>query len=56
MTQPAGSSARCSTATTLAITSDILLEPVAGDAPEKFDQLVTFDDVHDLDPGHEASA
>jgi flavin reductase (DIM6/NTAB) family NADH-FMN oxidoreductase RutF len=31
-----------------------LLEPVAGDAPEKFDQLVTFSDVHDLEPGHEA--
>jgi flavin reductase (DIM6/NTAB) family NADH-FMN oxidoreductase RutF len=31
-----------------------LLEPVAGDAPEKFEPLVTFADVHDLDPGHEA--
>jgi flavin reductase (DIM6/NTAB) family NADH-FMN oxidoreductase RutF len=31
-----------------------LLEPVAGDAPDKFDQLVTFADVSDLDPGHEA--
>jgi flavin reductase (DIM6/NTAB) family NADH-FMN oxidoreductase RutF len=31
-----------------------LLEPVAGEAPEKFDQLVTFADVHDLEPGHEA--
>jgi flavin reductase (DIM6/NTAB) family NADH-FMN oxidoreductase RutF len=31
-----------------------LLEPVAGDAPEKFDQLVTFADVRDLEPGHEA--
>ncbi len=31
-----------------------LLEPVAGDAPETFDQLVTFADVHDLDPGHGA--
>ena len=31
-----------------------LLEPVAGDAPEKFEQLVTFADVHDLEPGHEA--
>jgi flavin reductase (DIM6/NTAB) family NADH-FMN oxidoreductase RutF len=31
-----------------------LLEPVAGDAPEKFEQLVTFADVQDLDPGHEA--
>jgi hypothetical protein len=31
-----------------------LLQPVEGDAPEKFAQLVTFADVHDLDPGHEA--
>lgn len=31
-----------------------LLQPVAGDAPDKFDQLVTFADVHDLEPGHEA--
>lgn len=31
-----------------------LLEPVAGDAPDKFDQLVTFADVQDLEPGHEA--
>jgi flavin reductase (DIM6/NTAB) family NADH-FMN oxidoreductase RutF len=31
-----------------------LLEPVAGDAPEKFEQLVTFSDVRDLEPGHEA--
>ena len=31
-----------------------LLEPVAGSAPEKFEQLVTFSDVRDLDPGHEA--
>jgi flavin reductase (DIM6/NTAB) family NADH-FMN oxidoreductase RutF len=31
-----------------------LLEPIAGDAPEKFDQLVTFADVRDLEPGHEA--
>jgi flavin reductase (DIM6/NTAB) family NADH-FMN oxidoreductase RutF len=31
-----------------------LLEPVAGDAPERFEQLVTFADVRDLDPGHEA--
>jgi flavin reductase (DIM6/NTAB) family NADH-FMN oxidoreductase RutF len=31
-----------------------LLEPVAGDAPEKFAQLVTFADVQDLEPGHEA--
>jgi flavin reductase (DIM6/NTAB) family NADH-FMN oxidoreductase RutF len=30
-----------------------LLEPVAGSAPDKFEQLVTFADVHDLDPGHE---
>ncbi|MDT5211237.1 MAG: hypothetical protein QOF67_3652 [Mycobacterium sp.] len=31
-----------------------VLEPVAGDAPDKFEQLVTFSDVRDLDPGHEA--
>jgi flavin reductase (DIM6/NTAB) family NADH-FMN oxidoreductase RutF len=31
-----------------------LLEPVAGDAPDKFEQLVTFSDVRDLEPGHEA--
>ena len=31
-----------------------LLEPVDGDAPDKFDQLVTFADVRDLEPGHEA--
>jgi flavin reductase (DIM6/NTAB) family NADH-FMN oxidoreductase RutF len=32
----------------------VLLEPIAGSAPEKFEQLVTFSDVRDLDPGHEA--
>ena len=31
-----------------------LLEPVAGSAPDKFEPLVTFSDVRDLDPGHEA--
>ncbi len=31
-----------------------VLQPVAGSAPDKFEQLVTFSDVHDLDPGHEA--
>jgi flavin reductase (DIM6/NTAB) family NADH-FMN oxidoreductase RutF len=31
-----------------------LLEPVAGSAPDGFEQLVTFSDVRDLDPGHEA--
>jgi hypothetical protein len=31
-----------------------LLESVAGDAPEKFEQPVTFADVRDLEPGHEA--
>jgi hypothetical protein len=31
-----------------------LLEPVAGSAPDEFEQLVTFSDVRDLDPGHEA--
>lgn len=31
-----------------------ILEPVAGDAPESFADLVTFADVADLEPGHEA--
>jgi flavin reductase (DIM6/NTAB) family NADH-FMN oxidoreductase RutF len=31
-----------------------LLEPVAGSAPDKFGQLVTYFDVRDLEPGHEA--
>jgi flavin reductase (DIM6/NTAB) family NADH-FMN oxidoreductase RutF len=31
-----------------------VLEPVAGSAPDKFEQLVTFADVRDLEPGHEA--
>lgn len=31
-----------------------LLEPVAGHAPERFEQLVTFSDVRDLEPGHDA--
>ena len=31
-----------------------VLEPVAGNAPDRFEQLVTFSDVRDLDPGHEA--
>ncbi|HZA09992.1 flavin reductase family protein [Mycobacterium sp.] len=31
-----------------------LLEPVDGSAPQRFDRLVTFSDVRDLDPGHEA--
>jgi flavin reductase (DIM6/NTAB) family NADH-FMN oxidoreductase RutF len=31
-----------------------LLEPVAGSAPDTFEQLVTFSDVRDLEPGHEA--
>jgi flavin reductase (DIM6/NTAB) family NADH-FMN oxidoreductase RutF len=31
-----------------------LLEPVTGAAPERFDELVTFSDVRDLEPGHEA--
>jgi flavin reductase (DIM6/NTAB) family NADH-FMN oxidoreductase RutF len=31
-----------------------LLNPVDGSAPERFDQLVTFADVRDLEPGHEA--
>jgi flavin reductase (DIM6/NTAB) family NADH-FMN oxidoreductase RutF len=32
----------------------LLLEPLAGSAPDGFEQLVTFSDVRDLDPGHEA--
>ncbi len=31
-----------------------LLSPIAGHAPDRFDRLVTFSDVHDLEPGHEA--
>jgi flavin reductase (DIM6/NTAB) family NADH-FMN oxidoreductase RutF len=31
-----------------------LLEPVDGSAPDNFEQLVTFSDVRDLEPGHEA--
>jgi flavin reductase (DIM6/NTAB) family NADH-FMN oxidoreductase RutF len=31
-----------------------LLNPVEGSAPDAFDQLVTFADVRDLEPGHEA--
>lgn len=31
-----------------------LLEPLTGSAPERFEQLVTFSDVRDLEPGHEA--
>lgn len=31
-----------------------LLGPDAGHAPDRFDQLVTFADVRDLDPGHQA--
>ena len=31
-----------------------LLEPLDGSAPDGFEQLVTFSDVRDLDPGHEA--
>jgi flavin reductase (DIM6/NTAB) family NADH-FMN oxidoreductase RutF len=31
-----------------------LLEPVDGAAPERLDDLVTFSDVRDLEPGHEA--
>jgi flavin reductase (DIM6/NTAB) family NADH-FMN oxidoreductase RutF len=31
-----------------------LLEPLAGSAPDEFGQLVTFSDVRDLEPGHEA--
>jgi flavin reductase (DIM6/NTAB) family NADH-FMN oxidoreductase RutF len=31
-----------------------LLEPVDGSAPDRFDQLVTFSEVRNLDPGHDA--
>ena len=31
-----------------------LLEPVAGAAPDEFAQLVTYSDVRDLEPGHQA--
>jgi flavin reductase (DIM6/NTAB) family NADH-FMN oxidoreductase RutF len=31
-----------------------LLNPVEGSAPDEFDQLVTFADVRDLEPGHQA--
>jgi len=31
-----------------------LLEPIAGHAPECSESLVTFSDVNDLEPGHEA--
>jgi flavin reductase (DIM6/NTAB) family NADH-FMN oxidoreductase RutF len=31
-----------------------LLEPVTGEAAERFDDLVSFPDVADLEPGHEA--
>ena len=31
-----------------------LLEPIAGHAPESSENLVTFSDVNDLEPGHEA--
>jgi flavin reductase (DIM6/NTAB) family NADH-FMN oxidoreductase RutF len=31
-----------------------VLDPVAGSAPDEFEQLVTFSDVQDLEPGHEA--
>jgi flavin reductase (DIM6/NTAB) family NADH-FMN oxidoreductase RutF len=31
-----------------------LVKPVDGDAPDSFEQLVTFADVRDLEPGHEA--
>jgi flavin reductase (DIM6/NTAB) family NADH-FMN oxidoreductase RutF len=31
-----------------------LLEPTTGNAPREFEQLVTFADLRDLEPGHEA--
>lgn len=32
----------------------LVLQPIAGRAPDRFGELVTFSDVRDLDPGHEA--
>lgn len=31
-----------------------LTDPIAGSAPDRFDDLVSFGDVKDLEPGHEA--
>ncbi|ORV39940.1 flavin reductase family protein [Mycobacterium conspicuum] len=31
-----------------------ILEPIAGDAPDSVGELITFADVADLEPGHEA--
>jgi flavin reductase (DIM6/NTAB) family NADH-FMN oxidoreductase RutF len=31
-----------------------LLEPIAGYAPERADELIDFSDLNDMDPGHEA--
>lgn len=31
-----------------------LIEPVAGSAPDTIGELITFSDVHDLEPGHDA--
>lgn len=31
-----------------------LIEPVAGSAPDELDALITFSDVRDLEPGHDA--
>lgn len=31
-----------------------VLAPIAGHAPDEFEQLVTFADVRDLEPGHDA--
>jgi flavin reductase (DIM6/NTAB) family NADH-FMN oxidoreductase RutF len=31
-----------------------LLEPIAGEAPDELRELVTFSDVRDLEPGHDA--
>lgn len=31
-----------------------LLEPLTGSSPDRLEQLVTFSDVRDLEPGHEA--
>ena len=53
-TPRAGSSGPCSTATTSATMSDICSSRSPEHAPERFEQLVTFADVRDLEPGHEA--
>ena len=53
-TRSGGSSVRCSSRIDVGDHVGFLLEPVAGSAPDEFEQLVTFADVRDLEPGHEA--